>query len=336
MNLQEVLSSMYGFMPPEQQIALANGGQAGQLPLMARGPAAAVPMSQGQPPGALPMLVGAALPQIGGGQAGQPSAPSAGAAPSVPAIGRAAAPVPGNMAQVRQSTPSSANPSTPQAQVLAQLRGMPGGGTGMGNAAVNAINLAKGKSRWGAVASGLAAGMKGQDDANNAARKAALDNLLLQRSFAGEDRKLGQTDRRNDIMEKYYTGSLDARNQQTAARERASTTNKRALDPLQRARMIELSRRDAAARIARENGGQYPTEAQSESRKKAMAAWEADQPWNRPGGAQEQPPAAAAAPAMPKPKPIAPPEAGGTMDWNGAKWKFKGGNPGDPSAWEKI
>gem|GEM_PF-6765799 len=115
-------------------------------------------------------------------------------------------------------TPEAADKATPslQGRVLARINGG-NGGDSTGAGALKAVELSKGKSKWGAIATGLAAGMAAQEAAQKEMNKSAFEQQLKswamrenaaknawQREY--QTRQIAQGDERNRYMGNYYNG----------------------------------------------------------------------------------------------------------------------------------
>lgn len=143
------------------------------------------------------------------------------ASPAAPPTAEDGTPLPpvrppglGIQPQVQASTPDAANPSTP----AAQARQQPGGNllvrlpntqqptmrdsTGAG--AVKAIELAKGKSKWGAIAAGLAAGMQAQEAAQKEHGDALTKYLSTQFSQRKDIENMRRQGDLSDAQAQYY------------------------------------------------------------------------------------------------------------------------------------
>lgn len=140
------------------------------------------------------------------------------------------------------STPTGQNQSTPQGQpqgrVLARVRDTTGTG------ALKGIEASKGKSKWGAFATGLAAGMSSQEAAQKEAEGELAKLLQSQHAMWKDNETLRQGDVRTQATANYYNG-LANRGETTGSR---TGGNARTITPEERA-----FRYAQAERVTREN-----------------------------------------------------------------------------------
>ena len=128
--------------------------------------------------------------------------------------------------QTPSSTPDVSNPSTPAGVARQQPGGnllvrLPGGQPpGMrdttGTGAMKAIELAKGKSKWGAIAAGLAAGMGAQEAAQKEYGDALAKFLQTQFTQSKDMENMRRQGDLSDAQAQYYRG--------LASRGEAATT----------------------------------------------------------------------------------------------------------------